>query len=62
MILPRVNVSRRTLQCRVRHFTPTYDMTKALQIYVVLLAIKFNECLLLIGRPSEREAKYANCH
>ena len=30
-VVPRVNLSRRTLQCRVRHFTPTYDMTKALQ-------------------------------
>ena len=27
----RVSVSCRTVQCRVRHFTPTYDMTKELK-------------------------------
>ena len=27
-----LSVSRRTLQCRVRDFTPTYDMTKELQL------------------------------
>ena len=29
---PRVLVSRRTLQCRVRHLTPTYVMTNELQL------------------------------
>ena len=31
-VVPRVSVSRRALQCRVRHFIPTYDMTKELQL------------------------------
>ena len=30
-VVPRVRVSRRTLQCRVRHLTPTYVMTNELQ-------------------------------
>ena len=30
-VVPQVSVSRRTLQCRVRHFTPTYVMTNELQ-------------------------------
>ena len=30
-VVPRVSVSRRRLQCRVRHFTPTYVMTNELQ-------------------------------
>ena len=30
-VVPRVCVSRRTLQCRVRHLTPTYVMTNELQ-------------------------------
>ena len=30
-VVPRVRVSRRTLQCRVRHLTPTYAMTNELQ-------------------------------
>ena len=34
-VVQRVSVTRRTLQCRVRHFTPTYDMTKALQQLVI---------------------------
>ena len=32
----RVRVSRRTLQCRVRHLTPTYVMTNELQLIVKL--------------------------
>ena len=32
-IVPQVIVSHRTLQCQVRHFTPTYVMTKELQRY-----------------------------
>ena len=31
-VVPRVRVSRRTLQCRVRHLTPTYVMTNELQM------------------------------
>ena len=31
-VVPRVSVSRRTLQCQVRHFTPTYGMIKELQL------------------------------
>ena len=31
-VVPRVRVSRRTLQCRVRHLTPTYVMTNELQL------------------------------
>ena len=31
-VVPRVSVSRRTLQYRVRHFTPTYDMTNELRL------------------------------
>ena len=34
-VLPRVRVSRRTLQCRVRHLTPTYVMTNELQIFLM---------------------------
>ena len=30
-VVQRVSVSHRALQCRVRHFTPTYDMTKEFQ-------------------------------
>ena len=35
-------VSRRTLQCRLRHFTPTYDTTKAMQQqYHLQLSFKY---------------------
>ena len=36
-VVRRVSVSRKTLQCRVRHFTPTHDMTKALQKLLFIL-------------------------
>ena len=42
-VAPRVSVSRRTLQCRVRHFTPTYDTIKEFRkLYFVKLTRKID--------------------
>ena len=45
-VVPRVSVSRRTLQCRVRHFTSTYVMT--------------NELYIIISCYESRTIKYSN--
>ena len=50
-VVPRVSVSRRTPQCRVRHFAPIHDMKKALQFFsIVLLAVcDVNHCYSLLA-------------